>query len=215
MEQLLAHCGDIFSEHGNLWLLFFLGGLTGSLTHCLVMCGSLVACQSACARSCGSKLKDGTQWRYHTGRLITYGALGFSCAYFGKYLAAYSFWPSLSAITLAAAGLLFIVSALRPNARHVTLGKIANPFLKGILMGFMPCGLLYAALMMASTLANPWAGLLAMWLFALGTMPVLVATSLSAHHLAHFWANIMDNAGRLVMALSGVSLITTAYRIMR
>mgnify|MGYP000526468576 CR=1 FL=1 len=215
MEQLLAHCGGLFSQHGNLWLVFFLGGLTGSITHCLVMCGPLVACQSACSRSCGGSMKVGTQWHYHAGRLFTYGLLGFFCAYLGKYLAAYSFWPTLSAMMLTTAGLLFIVSAIRPDAHRIALGKIANPLLRGMLMGFMPCGLLYAALMMASTLTNPWAGLVAMWLFTLGTMPVLVATSLGAHHLNRFWANAMDNVGRLVMAFSGASLITTAYKLMR
>jgi sulfite exporter TauE/SafE len=39
MEALLAHCAAAFSQHGSLFAVFFLGGLTGSLTHCLVMCG--------------------------------------------------------------------------------------------------------------------------------------------------------------------------------
>lgn len=82
-------------------------------------------------------------------------------------------------------------------------------------MGFMPCGLLYAALMMAATLADPWAGMVAMWLFALGTMPVLLLASLGAGALTKVWVNGMDKAGRIAMALSGISLITTAFRIMR
>lgn len=214
MEQLLAHCGSL-SWQGSLWVVFFLGGLTGSLTHCLAMCGPLVACQSACARSCASAMSGALLWRYHAGRLITYGALGFTVAYFGKYLAAFDFWPALSAVMLAAAGVLFIVSSLRPVAAHFALRSNANPLLKGMLMGFMPCGLLYAALMMAATLGNPWSGLVAMWLFTLGTMPALLAASLGANRLTHIWTGMMDKAGRLVMAASGASLITTAFKMMR
>ena len=55
METLLAHCTAIFSAHSGMFAVFFLGGLTGSLTHCLIMCGPVVACQSACGGGCGKK----------------------------------------------------------------------------------------------------------------------------------------------------------------
>lgn len=215
MEELLAHCGSTLSQHGNMWAVFFIGGLTGSLTHCLVMCGPVVSCQSACARSCGSWVQQSTQYSYHAGRLLTYGALGFLSAFVGQYLAAWRFWSSLSAFMLVMAGTLFLLSSFKPLT-HGYLSAIAtNSFLKGMLMGFMPCGLLYAALMMAATLADPLAGMVAMWLFAFGTIPVLLLASFGAGALTKIWAKGMDKAGRVAMALSGISLITTAFKIMR
>jgi sulfite exporter TauE/SafE len=45
----------------------------------------------------------------------------------------------------------------------------------GLLLGLLPCGLLYAALAAAGGTASPLSGALAMAGFALGTMPALVA----------------------------------------
>lgn len=82
-------------------------------------------------------------------------------------------------------------------------------------MSFMPCGLIYAALMMAATLANPWAGMVAMWLFVLGTMPVLLAASGGAALLAVRWQEKMREIGRLGMAFNGFALLVMAAKVMR
>ena len=72
MEELLAHCSVAFSGNKDLFSIFFLGGLTGSLTHCLIMCGPVVACQSACGGGCGKSMSSASQWQYHFRRLLTY-----------------------------------------------------------------------------------------------------------------------------------------------
>jgi sulfite exporter TauE/SafE len=82
-------------------------------------------------------------------------------------------------------------------------------------MGFMPCGLIYAALMMAATLANPVAGMFAMWLFVLGTVPALVAVSGTATILTHRWGNVMPQIGRVGMAFNGLTLMVMAAMVMR
>jgi hypothetical protein len=90
---LLAHCFANFSQSGGLLAVFFLGGLTGSLTHCLVMCGSVVACHSACGSACGKKMSIASQWQYHLGRMLTYGAFGFFAALLSKnIIGTENFW---------------------------------------------------------------------------------------------------------------------------
>ncbi len=215
MDVLLAHCSAAFSQNGSMFAVFFLGGLMGSLTHCMVMCGPVVACQSACGGGCGKRMTAASQWQYHAGRILTYGALGFFAALYSRQLSAASYWPALSAAMMIVAGGLFLLSAMLPSP-HALLGRSSNnSFLRGVLMSFMPCGLIYAALMMAATLANPLSGMVAMWLFVLGTMPALLIASGSTAVLAAKWHACMHGIGRFGMAFNGLTLMVLAAKTMR
>lgn len=196
-------------------MTFFLGGLMGSLTHCLAMCGPAVACQAACGNACGKRLSAASQWQYHAGRFLTYGAFGFAAGLLAKQIAAFTFWPTLSSAMLLVAGGLFLMSALFPQ-HHLLLRRVPQSnFLRGVLMSFMPCGLLYAALMMAATLANPWISMGAMWLFVLGTLPALLLASGGALLLAQRWHDVMGRVGRLGMACNGLALLALAVKTVR
>ncbi len=187
----------------------------GSLTHCLVMCGPVVACQSACNKSCGKRMSATSQWPYHLGRLMTYGTLGFFAALLSKQLAASSYWPMLSAAMMLLAGGLFLLSAAVPNNHTLLAYSPKNGFLRGAIMSFMPCGLIYAALMMAATLTNPLTGMFAMWLFVLGTIPALLVASGSAAMLATKWQEMMRGIGRFGMAFNGLTLLVMATKGLR
>ncbi|WP_081786513.1 urease accessory protein UreH domain-containing protein [Kordiimonas gwangyangensis] len=50
MEFLLSHCQAVIGDHGGLLLTLFLGGLMGSATHCVGMCGPFVVAQTASLR---------------------------------------------------------------------------------------------------------------------------------------------------------------------
>lgn len=216
METLLTHCSAVFAGHNNLLLLFFFGGLTGSLTHCLVMCGPVVASHAACGGRCGKRMSTASQWQYHLGRMVTYGALGFFAALLSKQLVATAYWPVLSALLMVTASGLFLLSAFLPD-KHILIAKKApaNNFLRGVLMSFMPCGLIYAALMMAATLANPLTGMVAMWMFVLGTLPALLLASGGAAMLAARWQKAMHGIGRFGMAFNGLTLLALAAKAVR
>lgn len=224
METLLSHCSLLFNEHRGFLALFLFAGLAGGFTHCLAMCGPVVACQSACGGGCGNRMSAASQWRYHSGRMITYGALGFFAALLGKQLAALPYWPALSAFMMVIAGIMFMVSSLPHHALKSGAGVMrwlknsrfyTNEALRGALMGFMPCGLIYAALMMAATLENPLAGLVAMWLFVLGTIPALLLASGSAALLAARWRETIQDIGRFGMAFNGLTLLVMAAKVVR
>lgn len=215
MDVLLAHCSAVFSQYGGLFAVFFLGGLTGSLTHCFVMCGPVVACQSACGGGCGKRMSAASQWQYHLGRLLTYGALGFLAALLSKQLAATHYWATISATMMVLASGLFLLSAIVPNQHALLAYTPKNGFLRGVLMSFMPCGLIYAAVMMAATLASPLAGMFAMWLFVTGTIPALLVASGSAAMLAAKWQEMMRGIGRFGMAFNGLALLVMATKTMR
>lgn len=215
MEALLTHCSAEFSQHGRLLATFFLGGVAGGLTHCLVMCGPIVTCQSACGSNCVSSMSAASQWHYHAGRLITYGALGFFAALLSQQFAASRYWPVLSALMMVTAGVIFLMSALLPGRHGLFSPTPGNFLLRGALMSFMPCGLIYAALMMAATLANPVLGMVAMWFFVLGTIPALAAASGSATILAARWQDAVRRIGRCGMAFNGLTLLVMAARSMK
>lgn len=218
VSELFVQCGALFSGAGPLWLVFLLGGLVGGFTHCVAMCGPLVACQNLCGGQCGkqSDLRAATQYPYHLGRMLTYGALGFAAAVVAKQLTTFAFWPKLSAAMLVLAGLAFVLSSL-PQCRH-WLGRlplVRSVFLRGALMGFMPCGLIYAALMVAATTANPLAAMALMWLFVLGTLPALLLASAGTALLPMRWQPKLEPLGRAIMALNGVALFILAGKLVR
>jgi len=215
MEALLVNCSGAFSQHGNLFTMFFLGGVTGSITHCLAMCGPVIACQSACNGGCKNRMSQSSQWQYHFGRLITYGLLGFFAALLSRQFMTGSYWPEISAAMMVMAGGIFLLSSLLPNSHKFLSYAPSNGFLRGVLMSFMPCGLIYAALMMAATLTNPLAGMFAMWLFVLGTIPALLVASGSATILVAKWQKIIHRIGRLGMAFNGLAMLMLAAKTMR
>ncbi len=212
MDFLLAHCAALFSFESHWMLVFFIAGLTGGFTHCLPMCGPYVACERMCsARGCGNGLAV-LGLPHHLGRLTTYGMLGFAVALLARQLAATGWWHMLAMGMIGGAGLLFLYSCARPACSHGE-NRFVRPgttYVRGVLLGFLPCGLLYAALMMAATLPHPLHGLLAMSLFALGTMPALLIAQGGAALLSRRWHKTFHTAGRALMAVNGITLLAIA-----
>lgn len=218
MESLLGHCAGLFSQHKFILITFLLAGITGGLTHCITMCGSFVVCQAACKpSSCSNKLTliQSLGLSYHLGRATTYGILGFLSAYFAKQIAYLPLWPWISASMLVIAGGMFLLSSL-PSCKHSLLNNTSKlTYLSGALLGFLPCGLIYAALMMASTTANPLLAMVAMWLFVLGTVPALLMAHFGTKILTKNWQNIMQKMSRVVMAFNGFTLFVMALKLVR
>jgi sulfite exporter TauE/SafE len=157
----------------------FVAGLAGS-PHCVLMCGPFA---SACAGS-GPGLSA-----YHAGRLTGYALLGAVAGAAGAALPGPPWLPSL----LAAAFLIWFAAGLAglvPEPRLILPGLVrsgrllqegrgvASRYAFGIVNGFLPCGLVYAALTLPAALAAPIPGAVAMLAFGLGTVPLLSAAAL-------------------------------------
>lgn len=218
MEALLAHCQAAFTGNGSLFAVMFMAGLTGGFTHCAAMCGPIVASGACggCAGTCGkaAALSQATQYPYHLGRILTYGAIGFAAALFARQVQAFAYWPVLSAAMLGAAGVTFIISSLPGCSHPAFLPSGRLTFTRGALLGFMPCGLIYAALMMVATTANPISGMIGMWLFVLGTLPALVIASAGVSILAQKKRVLMHRLGSALMMFNGLSLLVMAEKLL-
>lgn len=176
------------------WLAFTFG-LISSL-HCLGMCGPL---QAVVMGSWLNSKKRGNWLIYHSGRISTYIILALIATMLGASLGI----PDLQGSFTIIAGLLLILGyfgfkslswdrkflgLFQPILRKVQMkahGKSAGfwYFTSGAMNGLLPCGMVYAALVPALSLANPVEGALYMLLFGLGTLPLLIGFNLFSNDL--------------------------------
>ena len=159
-------------------------GLLGG-PHCVAMCGAACA---GLGQAAGPHRVQAL-WAFQTGRLIGYSALGAAAAFSVQGLgwlttqsvALRPLW-SLLHIAAIALGVLLMWQARQPvwldGAARRLWAKVrafnqrwgrAAPLGVGILWAFMPCGLLYSALMVAALAGQPLNGAVTMAFFALGS----------------------------------------------
>lgn len=202
--------------HIALILSTFIMGIVGG-PHCLVMCGPAA---SACTNKGGIQ----AAWQFKAGRLLSYSLLGALAASSVQGLAwltqhtkeLHPLWTLFHAGVLAWGIILFIYQRqpLWINKMNHTLWhhikKIsslrAGVFFTGMLWAFMPCGLLYSALLMASLNNSLIGGALSMAAFAIasGSSAMLMLWSYKKIKQKQW---ILNNVG---MRLSGLLLIIVA-----
>lgn len=176
----------------------FLAGLGGSALHCVGMCGPFVLGQvMGDAEQIGAGTHYG-EWRrlrgaalvpYHGGRLVTYTALGaLAGAATSMFVAGEAFGWVATVFLILGAGLMIAQAfglALGTTLPHTAIiQRLAGPlaasrhpaarFSLGLVLGFLPCGLIYGALGAAAGTGSSLEGALAMAAFSLGTMPALI-----------------------------------------
>jgi len=202
INRFLTLCGEglqvTAATPAALPAVLLLAGFAGSLVHCAGMCGPFVLGQvmSDAERPGGRpysewhRLAGAALAPYHLGRFTTYTALGALAGGITAVFASTELFGGLSAILLvSAAGLLaaqafaMTFGGTSPATSLVT--RVAGPLSAsrtavaryglGVVLGFLPCGLLYAALAAAAGTGSMTEGAIAMSGFALGTVPALVA----------------------------------------
>ena len=162
-------------------------GFTGSL-HCAAMCGPIIWVMPF-ERYAGIK-KGFALSLYHFGRISVYAAMALLLHSFAGF-----FQPVVQqyiSITLGVSLLLLGIFSFLPgtlfkfrlpwdsfikNKLGSTIGApgLAPIFLAGTLNGLLPCGLVYMALSATVTLSTAAQAAAFMYVFGLGTMPMLVA----------------------------------------
>lgn len=164
-------------------------GLFGSL-HCIGMCGP-IAIALPVPDSSGLSFAAG-RILYNIGRVFTYSFLGAVFGLLGSRFVIAGFQQGIS-ITL---GIIILLVVLMPSkykikiTQHPIILKLSGPlkesigilfkkgtfsslFLIGVLNGLLPCGLVYVALAGAIASGDAISGSAVMFLFGLGTIPVM------------------------------------------
>lgn len=181
-----------------IWSAFMIG-LVGSF-HCIGMCGSIALALPVQSNQ-RFKLVLG-RVLYNTGRAFTYALIGVFFGLIGQSLSLAGLQQSISIV----AGVLILLMVLLPSryAQRMYLLKpaygftnflkqkfgqllkqksIASTFLIGLLNGFLPCGLVYLAVAGAVAMGSALEGAAYMFLFGLGTIPVMLAVSLAGNFI--------------------------------
>ncbi|MBT0570662.1 sulfite exporter TauE/SafE family protein [Curvibacter sp. CHRR-16] len=160
-------------------------GLLGG-PHCVAMCGA--ACLGASTLHAASKPAMGN-FLFQLGRVVGYSAMGgFAAAsmqglgWLTVHMAALRPVWSMLHVAAIVLGLVLLVQGRQPRwldaiahsvwqrlRRHLGRAGQGAPLLLGALWAFMPCGLLYSALLVAALANSVWAGAGAMGAFAVGT----------------------------------------------
>lgn len=77
--------------------------------------------------------------------------------------------------------------------------KIFSLFIIGILNGFLPCGLLYIAIITSISMGNILYGALFMLYFGIGTIPIMFITAILGNYIKHY---INNNITRLIIPIT-------------
>ncbi|MDA3860750.1 MAG: sulfite exporter TauE/SafE family protein [Melioribacteraceae bacterium] len=183
----------------EIWTGFIIGFL-GSF-HCVGMCGP-IALALPFGKQSNFQLIVG-RLLYNIGRSITYAIFGAIFGLFGKGIAVVGLqkWAS---IILGVSILLYYVtpdkfkgklSITKPYqitsnfvkkgfSKLTKNGSPSSLFVFGLVNGLLPCGFVYVALAGALTTGGTVSGAMYMFLFGLGTAPIMFATSLVGKFLS-------------------------------
>jgi sulfite exporter TauE/SafE len=177
----------------------FLIGFLGSF-HCVGMCGPI-----ALALPTNSESQLSLLWNrilYNFGRIITYSLFGALFGLFGQRLSLVGLQEAASIIL----GAVILIAVLSPRKvknwfASTPVYQAVNTFVKesfaklstsksgksflwfGIINGFLPCGFVYVAIAGAVSTGGAINGAIFMALFGLGTLPIMLATSMAGKYL--------------------------------
>ncbi|MCB1539218.1 MAG: sulfite exporter TauE/SafE family protein [Rhodospirillales bacterium] len=223
---------QITTQYGLAGSLF-LAGLFGGFTHCVGMCAPFVLAQTHDGPSI-RKIGSGLLLPYHLGRLTTYTLM--AVALNATLGLAFIYSPLRLLVTvpmLLAAAVFFLVAAFPQMAAmfpwsarvplQSLLGKVSalgqrfvkrqdvpGRYMLGVILGFMPCGMVTGALLAAAAAPTPLAAGAGMAAFAAGTMPALMILGLGGRGLQVRFPIAMARITRGAMALSSLLLFILA-----
>jgi len=201
--------------------LLVLGAASG--VHCIGMCGGIV---SAFSMRRTIPIATATPaWRrlaaFNAGRISTYAAMGAAAGTLGARLDAF---VDAQAVLYVAVNVVLVLAALhlagltrglarleslgaplwrrlQPLAGRITSGSgTARAYAAGLLWGWLPCALVYAALLAAAFAGSAARGALAMAAFGAGTLPFLLAAGFAAARLGP----LLGRRGVRLAAASGL-----------
>ncbi len=213
--------------HGDLtFATAIVIGLLGS-THCIGMCGGIVGALNMGIRSDLAENRKSIlafQFAYNTGRISSYILVGASAGFIGRALTqlGVSTGPlpgELFAATFMVALGLYLTNwwrglallekigfmfwqHIRPwGQRLFPIQGLHQALLLGMVWGWLPCGLVYAAVAWSLTTADPVQGAILMFGFGLGTLPSMLITGTSVSYYTN-WVK-----ARSVRTAAGVFII--------
>lgn len=214
-------------------MLFVIGLITS--VHCIAMCGGINLSQCIPHSDAADEKKSYLSsfrpaFLYNLGRVISYTSIGFILGFVGLFLGGGSgaglptmFQGILKLIAgvfmvIMGINMLGIFPALRklqpkmPNifARKVGAekAKSKSPFIVGLLNGLMPCGPLQSMQIVALASGNPFVGALSMFLFSLGTVPLMLGLGAIVSALGKKFTKKVMSVGAVLVVVLGLAMLS-------
>lgn len=208
----------------EIWLAFS-AGIAGS-GHCLGMCGGIVTALALSRRDSNAAGRFMFNLLYHAGRICTYTLLGLTVGLAARAGMVDELRPLVRWLFLAAnlfVAAIGICTALGVRAFDIsTLDGSGWGFLRGqllrlrgsssvlaalptgLLMGLLPCGLVYGVLIAAATSGSALKGGGMMLAFGCGTLPALLAYGQVASALSALGRGLFQRCMGGIVALLGM-----------
>jgi sulfite exporter TauE/SafE len=223
----------------SLYLVFFTTGLTVGFGHCIGMCGPIVVSFSLHLKQ---RPTTTPQLLYNAGRIVTYTLLGGIMGITGSFTGVISNIAGLQKGVMIFAGFIVILMGLAMTD-WIPLGQIFGDysprgsitkifhrlstfkfplvyFPMGLLLGLLPCGPVYTALIAAAGAGmeakSPWHGFVAgmglMLVFGLGTIPALLLVAKLADLGWLKSRQVIFRVGAFLMMLVGIYFVYRGIR---
>ncbi|MBB03685.1 MAG: hypothetical protein CMJ47_13660 [Planctomyces sp.] len=213
-------------------LAILVSSLVGS-AHCVGMCGPFAVLVSRRNEDGHGQTADLAF--YHFGRGVTYASLGVLAGWTGTWFnlaGSLLGWQQLAAritgIAMIVFGLLAIARLVRVGSLHLKVPTFFTPIIQrlyrrssrfsprwramavGSVTGLLPCGWLYAFVLLAVGTSQPLLGATVMLVFWLGTIPALSIFSVGLQQLSYARRQLVPYVTACLMILGG--LFTASYR---
>jgi sulfite exporter TauE/SafE/copper chaperone CopZ len=216
LNEIHLFSSPVIDPGAGLLLIFITGLLTSA--HCVGMCGGFVIAYAT--TDGGSEISKKSKIRqhllYNIGRLGSYTFFGVLAGLIGAIFVMIDQYRGYLSIFAGGFMILYGLSVFFPWLRRLTTIRMPSvakytknrgPLLFGLLNGLMPCGPLQAMLIYSAGIGDAVGGGVTMFIFALGTIPLMFGfgnvLSLLTHNLI---AKIMEVSAVLVAALGLVIL---------
>jgi uncharacterized protein len=215
------------------FIAIFLVGLLGGFGHCIGMCGGFVMTYTLKIQETDRTAPS--KWQtiyphllYNSGRVLTYVILGEIFGFLGSSLGVIFALRDIQGVLQLFAGLVMVIMgfdlagwipASGPNTFPGISGfkrlvrsmfnrvNRKNIFILGMILGFIPCGLVYAAGAKAAATQSILGGMLTMLVFGLGTFPAMVITGLTVNLFSNKLRKRLYRIAALMVILLGILAI--------
>lgn len=198
--------------NGASYIVLFIIGILTSI-HCVGMCGGIMLSQSISKKGMSKFQAIRPAILYNAGRVIAYTLIGGIVGALGSVL---SLSLAVKSVMQMFAGVFMIILGLNmagfrmfsklrirlPWSMCSMKKKSKTPFLVGLLNGLMPCGPLQTMQLYALGTGSAVNGALSMFLFSLGTVPLMLTFGAVSGILSKSYTKkILKMSGFLVIIL--------------
>ena len=202
-------------------MLFVIGLMTS--VHCIAMCGGINVSQCL---SENKKFSGLSPVMYNLGRVVSYTVIGFVLGFAGMFFGTgenLGVSSIIQGLIKSFAGIYMVIMGVNmlgfvPQIKRLTfhlpnfIGKFrvknSQPFVVGLLNGFMPCGPLQSIQLVALATGNPFTGGLSMFAFSLGTVPLMLGLGSLVSVLGKRFTDRMMTVGAVLVTVMGLAMVS-------